>query len=210
VPLKSNCKNVWIDVGGGTARNLEFIPVETIKKYFSQIFIVDVSASLLQVAHRRVKKMGLSNYVTLIEHDFTKKTIFDQIPKHLHGQVDLVTFSYSLSMIPDKVSAVNTAIKLLKPNGHGVLGIGDFFLSGGIHEDQLSPILVPFRKVEALFQRSWFKQDGVHLLDSQIMEKIEKSTEVVWDERFRGSVPLIPMLRPYHGAYVARTKSKSA
>ena len=209
IPLKTHRDNVWIDVGGGTARNLEFIPVDTIKKYFSQIFIVDVSASLLQVAHRRVKKMGLSNYVTLIEHDFTKKSIFDVIPR-LNGQVDVVTFSYSLSMIPDKVAAINTALKFLKPNGEGVVGIGDFFLSGGIHEDQLSPILVPFRKAEALFQRKWFQQDGVHLLDNQIMEKIQKSTEVVWDERFRGSVPLIPMLRPYHGAYVARTKSKSA
>merc|ERR1712070_863969 len=171
------------DVGGGTARNLEFIPVDTIKQYFSQIFIVDVSASLLEVARRRVKKMGLSNFVT---------------------------FSYSLSMIPDKVGAIDAAFKFLKKNGDGVLGVGDFFLSGGIHEEQLSSLLIPSRKAEALFQRKWFQQDGVHLLDKKIMEKIQKSTECVWDERFRGSVPLIPMLRPYHGAYVARTKSKSA
>merc|ERR1712070_855937 len=158
VPLKSGGGNIWIDVGDGTARNLEFIPVDTIKQYFSQIFIVDVSASLLEVARRRVKKMGLSNFVTLIEHDFTKDSIFEVIPK-FQGKVDLVTFSYSLSMIPDKVGAIDAAFKFLK---------------------------------------------------KKIMEKIQKSTECVWDERFRGSVPLIPMLRPYHGAYVARTKSKSA
>lgn len=209
VPLKSAGGNVWIDVGGGTARNLEFIPVDTIKQYFSQIFIVDVSASLLEVARRRVKKMGLSNFVTLIEHDFTKDSIFEVIPK-FQGKVDLVTFSYSLSMIPDKVGAIDAAFKFLKKNGDGVLGVGDFFLSGGIHEEQLSSLLIPLRKAEALFQRKWFQQDGVHLLDKKIMEKIQKSTECVWDERFRGSVPLIPMLRPYHGAYVARTKSKSA
>ena len=78
--------------------------------------------------------------------------------------------------------------------------------------EQLLELLIneETEKAEALFQRTWFRQDGVHLLDSEIMEKIQKTTEVVWDERFRGSVPLIPLLRPYHGAYVARTKSKTA
>lgn len=29
VPIKKDGKMVWIDVGGGTARNLEFLPVRT-------------------------------------------------------------------------------------------------------------------------------------------------------------------------------------
>lgn len=48
LPLNSG-KLVWVDVGAGTARNLEFFPVETLKRRFSQIYILDISASLLYV-----------------------------------------------------------------------------------------------------------------------------------------------------------------
>jgi betaine lipid synthase len=52
-PLKKGGKMVWIDVGGGTARNLEFFPKEVIRKYFKAIYILDISASLLEIAQRR-------------------------------------------------------------------------------------------------------------------------------------------------------------
>lgn len=52
-PLKRGGNMVWIDVGGGTARNLEFFTPETIKKYFKAIYIVDISASLLEIAQQR-------------------------------------------------------------------------------------------------------------------------------------------------------------
>lgn len=52
-PLSKEGKMVWVDVGGGTARNLEFFPVEIIKKYFSAIYILDISASLLETAQKR-------------------------------------------------------------------------------------------------------------------------------------------------------------
>jgi betaine lipid synthase len=52
-PLKRGGGMVWIDVGGGTARNLEFFTPETIQKYFKAIYIVDISASLLEIAQRR-------------------------------------------------------------------------------------------------------------------------------------------------------------
>jgi betaine lipid synthase len=53
IPLKKNKKLVWIDVGGGTARNLEFFSVDVLRKYFSAIFILDISASLLEIAQNR-------------------------------------------------------------------------------------------------------------------------------------------------------------
>ena len=52
-PLKKEGNMVWLDVGGGTARNLEFFPVEVIRKYFKTIVIVDISASLLEIAQTR-------------------------------------------------------------------------------------------------------------------------------------------------------------
>lgn len=40
---------VWVDVGGGTARNLEFFALKTVRQFFAKIYIVDVSRSLLEV-----------------------------------------------------------------------------------------------------------------------------------------------------------------
>jgi hypothetical protein len=52
-PLKKEGGMIWIDIGGGTARNLEFFTVDVIRKYFKKIVIVDISASLLEMAQRR-------------------------------------------------------------------------------------------------------------------------------------------------------------
>jgi ubiquinone/menaquinone biosynthesis C-methylase UbiE len=52
-PLKKSGGMVWVDVGGGTARNLEYFSPEVIRKYFSAIYILDISASLLEMAQRR-------------------------------------------------------------------------------------------------------------------------------------------------------------
>ncbi|RYG66862.1 DUF3419 family protein [archaeon] len=52
-PLKRDGGMVWVDIGGGTARNLEFFPPEVLRKYFKAIYIVDISASLLEVAQKR-------------------------------------------------------------------------------------------------------------------------------------------------------------
>jgi ubiquinone/menaquinone biosynthesis C-methylase UbiE len=53
IPLKKSGDMVWVDVGGGTARNLEFFTAATLRKYFKSITIVDISASLLEIAKRR-------------------------------------------------------------------------------------------------------------------------------------------------------------
>lgn len=42
--------------------------------------------------------------------------------------MNLVTFSYSLSMIPDKRAALKQAARLLAPGG--AIGIADFFYHG--------------------------------------------------------------------------------
>ena len=74
-PLKKKGNMVWVDVGGGnnflsshlilkedliwsliligTARNLEYFSPEVIRKYFKAIYIVDISASLLEMAQKR-------------------------------------------------------------------------------------------------------------------------------------------------------------
>lgn len=118
---KSGGKMVWLDIGGGTARNLEFLTVQTIRDNFEKIMVVDVSPSLLEVARKRVQAAGLSDIIECVHCDFCNANqVAQKLPKA--GTADLVTFSYSLSMIPDKTAALKSAAMLLKPNGEGVLG----------------------------------------------------------------------------------------
>jgi hypothetical protein len=63
--------------------------LDVIRKYFKAIYVVDVSPSLLEVAHRRVAAANLGHIVHIVEHDFTSPTIFKQIA-HMEGKVDMV------------------------------------------------------------------------------------------------------------------------
>lgn len=198
IALKKAGKMVWVDVGGGTARNLEYLAPEVIRKYFSRIIILDVSKSLLEVAQARIKKMGLEDIATVLEHDFTAESVFAHLPTE--GTVDLVTMSYSLSMIPNKKKALSHSSRLVKKGEEGCIAIADFFSSGN-HDDCLPPIAAKMRTAEAAFHRAWFAQDHVHLLQDELFDAASKeaSLDKFWDKRFRGAVPFIPLLKPFHG-----------
>mmetsp|Transcript_17242 Transcript_17242/g.41818 ORF Transcript_17242/g.41818 Transcript_17242/m.41818 type:complete len:680 (+) Transcript_17242:53-2092(+) len=207
----SGGKMVWVDVGGGTARNLEFFSVETIKENFDKIVVVDVSLSLLEVAKKRVAAAGLSGIIECIYCDFCDPAQVQQkLPKS--GTCDLVTMSYSLSMIPDKAGALQSAVKLLKPKGEGVLGVADFFYGGGRRasygkgdRDGITNILT---RAYCEFTRLWFKQDHVILLEESMFDGVRDKLDfdMVPQERFRRRVPLLPLLRPWHGCLMAPTK----
>lgn len=204
IPLKKEGGMIWIDIGGGTARNLEFFSVETIRKYFKKIVVVDISASLLEIAQNRVNLMGVSDIVTVVEHDCTASSVFSVLPAA--GTVDVITMSYSFSMIPDQKAALANAQKLLKPDG--LIAIADFFLKGN-YDDILPPFSRKLRALESKFHKWWFSMDHVHLLSDEQMDAAQASTnmETVWDNRFRGGVPFLPFLKPYHGVYIMRKKS---
>ena len=192
---------VWVDVGGGTARNLEYFTIETIRNNFKKIYLLDISASLLEVARVRIKTMGLEDIVVVIEHDFTNSSVFAVLPDI--GTVDIVTFSYSFSMIPKQNIAMQNASKLL--NKGGIVAIADFFKKGN-YDDCLPPLSKKVRQLESLIHQNWFALDSVHLLGDKQLEMGAPDLEPVWDNRFRGSVPFLPFLQPYHGIYVLRKK----
>jgi len=205
LPIKESTDMVWVDIGGGTARNLEFLPVEVIQKHFKQIYIVDISASLLEVARQRCEKWGLSDIVKIVECDITDSAVAGPLLP-APGTCDLVTMSYSLSMIPDKDAAISTSMSLLKPKGQGFLGVADFFLRD-LKDEHRRGIKKALRRSEAALHRLWFKQDKVHLLSPEIVEKLTKDGKALeWDERFRGGVPFLPFLRPIHGALVVKSE----
>lgn len=197
-PLKKDGDMVWVDIGGGTARNLEYFTPELVRKYFKKIYIVDISASLLEMAQRRIDRMGLSDICTVVEHDVTQDTMMSVLPKE--GTVDVITMSYSFSMIPDQKAAMTSATKLLRKDG--VVAIADFFLNGN-YDECLSPLFRTLRSLEAWFHKTWFSFDHVHLLNDAQLEGFP-GLQPIWDKRFRGAVPFLPFLQPYHGVYMMK------
>jgi ubiquinone/menaquinone biosynthesis C-methylase UbiE len=147
--------------------------------------------------------MGISDIVKIVEHDFTAASVFNVLPEK--SSVDIITMSYSFSMIPDQKSAVANATKLLKTDG--LLAFADFFLKGN-YDDCLPNLSRKLRAAESVFHKNWFNMDHVHLLSDEQMERAasDNGLECVWDNRFRGGVPFLPMLQPYHGVYILRKK----
>jgi S-adenosylmethionine-diacylgycerolhomoserine-N-methlytransferase len=144
--------------------------------------------------------MGISDFVKVVECDFTSDNVFKLLPKE--GSVDVITMSYSYSMIPDQRSAMKNATKLLKSKG--IVAIADFFLKGNF-DDCLPRFSRNLRSMESKFHKWWFAMDHVHLLGEEQLSYGDK-LEVVWDNRFRGGVPFLPFLQPYHGVYILSKK----
>lgn len=115
LPKNDGC--IWVDMGGGTGANIENFGNDIVKP--AKIYVVDLSQSLLKVAADRFEKKGWSNVVTRVA-DATKF-----VPDE--GYADVVTFSYSLTMIPNWFAAIENAKSILKPGGR--IGVVDFYVS---------------------------------------------------------------------------------
>ena len=97
VDVAARCKEsggIWVDMGGGTGANLEMMGDEAVMS-FAKVYVVDLCGPLLEVARKRCEERGWHN-VEVIEGDATT-----WVPEEGYGNVDVLTFSYSLTMIPD-------------------------------------------------------------------------------------------------------------
>ena len=101
---------VWVDLGAGTGSNLEFFGPNL--NHFSKVVVFDLSKSLLSTATKRVVANGWGSLVDVVHGDACD---FDCEGLPPAGSVDVVTFSYALSMIPDWTKAIRNAFRLLKP-----------------------------------------------------------------------------------------------
>ncbi|MDR3108930.1 MAG: class I SAM-dependent methyltransferase [Planctomycetaceae bacterium] len=108
---------VWYDMGGGTGSNLQYFGDNIAQ--MERVYVVDLASTLLNVADRRIREQGWEN-AKVIEADATTF-----LPEE--KQVDVVTFSYSLTMIPDWFAAIDHAYEILKPGGR--IGVVDFYVS---------------------------------------------------------------------------------
>jgi len=171
----------WVDMGGGTAANLEFIADKL--SAAERVYVVDLSPSLLAVAQRRIRRHGW-NQVVLVQGDATRF--------RPHSKVDVVTFSYSLTMIPDWFSAIDNACAMLKPEG--VLGVVDFFVARKYPDPQGLPQPWSTRSLYPL----WFAGDNVFLSPDHVPYLKRRCPRHTWTEA-RAALPYLPMARvPYY------------
>ncbi|KAK4242708.1 hypothetical protein C8A03DRAFT_29139 [Achaetomium macrosporum] len=177
-------KRIWVDVGGGTGWNIEAMSeFVNVPEFFSSVYLVDYSPSLCEVARKRFARLGWTN-VKVICEDARKFRLEDYesglsaggttptrssssyfTPRPDHGGADLVTMSYSLSMIPDFYSVIDSLMSLLSPEG--IMGVVDFYVQ--------SKVDVSFRNYTGglvgrhvnylgrTFWRAWFELDRVSL-----------------------------------------------
>lgn len=180
---------VWIDFGAGTGENAEHIgpPISSLSK----MYLIDLSTSLLQQADARVKARGWTNVVPVC-HDATTF-----VPEE--GGADVVTFSYSLTMIPDWFRAIDQAYSLLKPGG--TIGVVDFFVSRKFPADGRAK----HRWSTRTFWPTWFGSDNVFLSPDHIPYLQNKFDTVRLDER-RGKIPYLPLIRAPHYLFIGRKK----
>ncbi|OJJ32143.1 hypothetical protein ASPWEDRAFT_53834 [Aspergillus wentii DTO 134E9] len=165
-------KAIWVDMGGGTGYNIEamakFLPVDS---FFSHVYLVDLSPSLCEVARQRFERLGWKN-VTVVCQDVRSFRLpeLDQVdPRtkaaNLNTGADVVTMSYSLSMIPDYYSVVDSLTSLMKPTG--ILGVCDFYVQSIVDVSSRNYIGGAFNRhvnwLGRAFWRAWFDADRVNL-----------------------------------------------
>jgi S-adenosylmethionine-diacylgycerolhomoserine-N-methlytransferase len=210
----SSSNGLWLDLGGGTGRNLAYSA--KLRTAFAQAVVVDLSESLLKQADQRINGEGWRNVSTLCA-DVTRLNKRDvQIGVEGRAEisstdcadktkkVQLVTFSYSLTMIPDWYRAIDNAIDLLEPGG--MLGIVDFYV-GRKHGFNISEHR-PAKK-HSWFTRSfwstWFALDNVFLCPDHLPYLLSRC-ELVEVQEHLGSVPYIPFIKVPYYIFIGRKR----
>ncbi|KAJ5640869.1 hypothetical protein N7528_000494 [Penicillium herquei] len=164
-------KAVWVDVGGGTGYNIEamsaFVPVD---RFFEHVYLVDLSPSLCEVARKRFERLGWKNVTVLCQDarsfQLPERTIDPRAANAVTSdRADLITMSYSLSMIPDYYSVVDSLTSRLTP--YGVLGVCDFYVQNIVDVSSRNYTGGAFNRhvnwLGRVFWRTWFDFDRVNL-----------------------------------------------
>ncbi|KAL9647003.1 hypothetical protein ABK040_013857 [Willaertia magna] len=178
-------KLVWVDLGSGTGNNIEFMQRYCqdgdLRKNFSKIYLVDLSSNLCNVARERVRNLKLEDLVEVVEHDATTYSLPEK------ARADLVTFSYSLTMIPDWFSAIEQGARLLKKGG--IISVVDFYVSRKWAKEGE----VQHNWFVRWFWRAYFAFDNVYLSDDHLPYLDAHFTRQELQENM-GSIPYITFL----------------
>ena len=149
-----------------------------------QLYVVDLSSSLLAVARQRVAARGWKN----VELDQADATYF--VPAG--GPVNVVTCSYSLTMMPEWFAVLDHAFELLSPGG--VIGVVDFFVS----RKHAGEMMVQHGWWTRHFWPGWFGRDNVHL-SADHLPYLRRRFDTIALHQEWAPIPYLPGLRvPYY------------
>ena len=148
--------------------------------FFSEIYLVDLSPSLCEIARQRFARLGWDIHVICQDArafrledqssgswnkpagDILTSTAESSNPR---SQADLITMSYSLSMIPDYYSVLDSLSGLLAPGG--LVGVVDFYVQSVVETAGRNYIGGSFNRhvnwLSRVIWRSWFDCDRVGL-----------------------------------------------
>ncbi len=143
----------------------KFLPVED---YFECIYLIDLSPSLLEIARKRFARLGWS-HVKLICQDVRDFRLDESQKKEAQNQdperADLITLSYSLTMIPDFFPVVDLLTTFL--SSFGVIGVVDFYVQNMIDLGRRNytggDLNRHVHSLSRMFWRAWFDFDRVNL-----------------------------------------------
>lgn len=182
---------VWVDMGGGTGSNLDYFGARLAE--LQKVYVVDLSPSLLKVAQQRIADHGWTNVET-VEADATRW----QPPA---GQADVVTFSYSLTMIPDWFAAIDNAWRMLKPGG--LIGVVDFYVS----RKYAAAGQAQHGWFTRTFWPTWFSSDNVFPSPDHVPYLQYKFEQLSCEER-EASIPYMFFVATPYYRFVGRKRAE--
>jgi S-adenosylmethionine-diacylgycerolhomoserine-N-methlytransferase len=184
---------VWVDFGAGTGESAEYL-VDKLDS-LSMLYLVDLCPALLTAAEERIVRRAWTN-VWAVCSDVTTF-------RPPEGYADVVTFSYSLTMIPDWYLAIDHALALLKPGG--TIGVVDFYVArkypgdGNRRHGWATRTLWPI----------WFAWDNVHISPDHLPMLESRFGTVELVER-SGRLPYLPAVRVPYYRFVGRKAANAS
>jgi ubiquinone/menaquinone biosynthesis C-methylase UbiE len=163
IPFKKNSN--WLDVGGGTGYSINLLGKGL--DMFKKVDIIEYSSEMYNVLKKNTK--NLDNVEAFCQDIHT----FNPTIKY-----DVITFSYSLSMIPEQEKALDHVIKLLKPGG--IIAITDFYAD----DSRIGK-----------FWKNIFYNDGVYPNDNIINWMNKYNNKKIIFTINSGGFPYIPLLK---------------
>lgn len=167
-PIKRG--HTWLDIGGGTGRNVHYLRAQL--DCFETIVVLDICPELLEIGQDSARKSFTPEQCQKIRWvclDVNSPNAKEELAKitgnGLERGFDTISFSYSLSMIPEWEKALYSAKSLMSAEGRVLVADFDTYTENG-------------NSFKDWIIRTWYKQDGV---------RIEaKSREVILNEVFSG------------------------
>jgi ubiquinone/menaquinone biosynthesis C-methylase UbiE len=147
--------HTWLDVGGGTGRNVHFLKAQL--DLFERIVVLDICPELLAIGEVNARKTFSPEQCEKIRWvclDINSQNVRALLAPHLRNDLtrgfDVITFSYSLSMIPKWEEALESAKSLMSAEGRLLVADFDTYTEKG---DSIKDFLI----------KTWYKQDGVRI-----------------------------------------------